>query len=72
MSVPNFPLGTMIGMVRLRTSYILSSKSWEIDSPLTDGARTFVSFKTFEVTVIILNISFFIKRFVQISLSDTQ
>ena len=33
-----FPLGKMIGMVRLRTSFILSSQSWEIDSPPTGGA----------------------------------
>ena len=31
-------LGKMIGMVRLRTSFILSSQSWEIGSPPTGGA----------------------------------
>ena len=33
-----FPFGKMIGMVRLRTSFILSSQSWEIGSPPTGGA----------------------------------
>ena len=33
-----FSLGMMIGMVRSRTSFILSSQSWEIDSPPTGGA----------------------------------
>ena len=33
-----FPLGKMIGMVWLRTSFILSSQSWEIGSPPTGGA----------------------------------
>ena len=33
-----FPLGKVIGMVRSRTSFILSSRSWEIGSPLTGGA----------------------------------
>ena len=33
-----FPLGKMIGTVRLRTSFILSSHSWEIGSPPTGGA----------------------------------
>ena len=32
-----FPLGKMIGMVRSRTSFILSSQSWEIGSSPTDG-----------------------------------
>ena len=32
------PFGKMIGMVRLRTSFILSSQSWEIGSPPTGGA----------------------------------
>ena len=34
----SFPLGKMIGMVRSRTSFILSSQSWEIGSPPTGGA----------------------------------
>ena len=33
-----FPLGKMIGMVRSRTSFILSSRSWEIGSPRTCSA----------------------------------
>ena len=33
-----FPLGKMIGMVRSRTSFILSRRPWEIGSPPTDGA----------------------------------
>ena len=33
-----FPLGKMIGMVRSRTNFILSSQSWEIGSPPTGGA----------------------------------
>ena len=33
-----FPLGKMIGMVRSRASFILSSQSWEIDSPPTGSA----------------------------------
>ena len=33
-----FPLGKMIGMVRSRTSFILSIQSWEIGSPPTGGA----------------------------------
>ena len=33
-----FPLGKMIGTVRSRTSFILSSQSWEIGSPPTGGA----------------------------------
>ena len=33
-----FPLGKMMGMVRLRTNFILSSWSWEIGSPPTGGA----------------------------------
>ena len=33
-----FPLGKMTGMVRSRTSFILSSQSWEIGSPPTGGA----------------------------------
>ena len=33
-----FPLGKMIGMVQLQTSFILSSRSWEIGSPPTGGA----------------------------------
>ena len=33
-----FPLGNMIGMVRSRTNFILSSQSWEIGSPPTGGA----------------------------------
>ena len=33
-----FPLGKMIGMVRSRTSFILSSQSSEIGSPPTGGA----------------------------------
>ena len=33
-----FPLDKVIGMVRLRTSFILSSQSWEIGSPPTGGA----------------------------------
>ena len=33
-----FPLGKMIGMVRSRTSFILSSQSWELGSPHTDSA----------------------------------
>ena len=32
------PLGKMIGMVRSRTSFILSSRFWEIGSPPTGGA----------------------------------
>ena len=32
------PPGKMIGMVQLRTSFILSSQFWEIDSPPTGGA----------------------------------
>ena len=28
-----FPLGKMIGMVRLRTGFVPSSQSWEISSP---------------------------------------
>ena len=32
-----FPLGKMIGMVQLRTSFVVSSRSRETDSPLTDG-----------------------------------
>ena len=31
----SFPLGKMTGMVRSRTSFILSSHSWEIGSPPT-------------------------------------
>ena len=34
----SFPLGKMTGMVRSRTSFILSSQSWEIGSPPTGGA----------------------------------
>ena len=34
-----FPLGKMIGMVWLRTSFILPSRSWEIGSSLTSSAR---------------------------------
>ena len=33
------PLGKMIGMVRLQTSFVLSSQSWKISSPPTGGAR---------------------------------
>ena len=33
-----FLVGKMIGMVRSRTSFILSSRSWEIGSPPTGGA----------------------------------
>ena len=33
-----FPLGKMISMVRSRTSFILSSQSWEIGIPPTGGA----------------------------------
>ena len=33
-----FPLGKMIELVRLQTSFILSSRSWEIGSPPTGGA----------------------------------
>ena len=33
-----FPLGKMIGMVQYQTSFILSSLSWKIGSPLTEGA----------------------------------
>ena len=33
-----FPLGKMIGMVWLRTSFILSSRSWDIGSLLTGSA----------------------------------
>ena len=33
-----FPLAKIIGMVRSRTSFILSSQSWEIGSPPTGGA----------------------------------
>ena len=35
-----FPLGKMIGMVRSRIRFILSSRSWEIGSPPTGGAGT--------------------------------
>ena len=34
-----FPLGKMIGMVQLRTNFVLSSRSWEIGSPPTGGAE---------------------------------
>ena len=34
----SFPLGKMTGMVRSRTSFIMSSQSWEIGSPPTGGA----------------------------------
>ena len=34
----NLTIGTVIGMVRLRTSIILSRQSWEIGSPPTGGA----------------------------------
>ena len=34
----SFPLAKMTGMVRSRTSFILSSQSWEIGSPSTGGA----------------------------------
>ena len=33
-----FPLRKVTGMVRLRTSFILSSQPWDIGSPLTGGA----------------------------------
>ena len=33
-----FPFGKIIGMVRSRISFILSSQSWEIGSTLTGGA----------------------------------
>ena len=33
-----FPIGKMIGTVRLRTSIILSFRSWEIGCHLTGGA----------------------------------
>ena len=33
-----FPLGKMIGMVLVRTHFILSSQSWEIGRPPTGGA----------------------------------
>ena len=33
-----FPIISVIGMVRLRTSFILSSLSWEIGNPLTGSA----------------------------------
>ena len=33
-----FPLGKMIGMVRLRIRFIPTSQSWEIGSPPTGGA----------------------------------
>ena len=34
-----FPLGKVIGMVRLRTSFILSSQFWEIGGHPIGGAR---------------------------------
>ena len=34
----SFPRGKMTGTVRSRTSFILSSQSWEIGSPPTGGA----------------------------------
>ena len=34
-----FPLGKIIGMVRSRTRFIMSSRTPKIGSPLTDGAR---------------------------------
>ena len=33
------PLGKMIGMVQLRTSFILSNQSWEIGSPIGGAGR---------------------------------
>ena len=33
-----FPLGKIIGMVRSRTSFVMSNQSWEIVSPPTGGA----------------------------------
>ena len=38
-----FPLGKMIGMVRLRISFILSSQSWEIGRPPTGSYQSYSS-----------------------------
>ena len=40
-----YPLVKVIGMVGLRTSFILSSRSWEIGSPTTGGAGHFAGKK---------------------------